>query len=236
MLLKKITPLCDSILNKLGVPVGVGIDTYCVDNFIKKHSQFLKKTDKVLDAGAGSCPYKKYFNPNQYNSTDVSDERSEHTFLCSLEKIPVPDNTYDMVVCTQVLEHVPYPQKVIDEFYRILKLDGKLLLTAPLGWMVHGEPYHFFNFTCYGLELLFKNSGFTVISIDAKGGIFWYISDLIKDLPIPIVKHFIQVYLFFLDKFDKKQRCTLGYNCYVVKKSDKNVFCVINKNGYRWFV
>jgi len=212
-MLEKVTPIIDKFLTKHGIPTA--IHSYCIDKFIGDFSELLNGNIRVLDAGAGICAYKKYFSHVNYESTDIKGDN--HTFLCSIDDIPVSDNSYDVIICTQVLEHVPYPQKVIDEFYRVLKPGGKLLLTAPQGWMVHGEPYHFFNFTRYGLILLFDNAGFKIVSIDNCGGVFWYLNDIIRTLPVPVIKHFIQVFLFYLDKFDRVQKFTLGYNCYCVK-------------------
>ncbi|NIP26963.1 MAG: class I SAM-dependent methyltransferase, partial [Phycisphaerae bacterium] len=49
-----------------------------------------------------------------------------------LSSIPIQDNQYDMVICTQVLEHVPEPKAVLAELHRVLKLRGELWLSAPL--------------------------------------------------------------------------------------------------------
>jgi SAM-dependent methyltransferase len=95
------------------------------------------------------------------------------------------------------LEHVEYPQKVIKEFYRILKPKGKLFLTAPLAWRLHSEPYHFYNFTKYGLESLFKNAGFKVIFIKKRGGLFWFLEEIIKIIP---------PYIFFQQVFKKGKK------------------------------
>lgn len=121
-------------------------EAFSITTFMECAARIVKPSDKILDAGAGSCRYKKYFSHAQYESTDKS-TYFKHDFICSLEKIPTHNSSYDVIVCTQVLEHVEYPQKVINEFYRILKQEGKLFLTAPQGWGIHEEPYHFFNFT-----------------------------------------------------------------------------------------
>ncbi|MDP1728702.1 MAG: class I SAM-dependent methyltransferase [archaeon] len=217
-------------------------ETFSIVNFIKFASKQVKSSDKVLDAGAGSCPYKRYFSHAKYESTDFGDifdksSKNKHNFICNLDKIPRPNNTYDVILNTQVLEHVEYPQKVINEFYRILKPQGKLFLTAPQGWGIHDEPYHFFNFTKYGLKLLFKNAGFDIVFIKPRGGIFWYLGFRIRTLPsyiysqyqkwwllpiylfsLPICNYLIPLLFFHLDKLDKKRSYTLGYACYCKKK------------------
>jgi len=163
-------------------------EAYGITQFMEFASGQVKPSDKVLDAGAGSRPYEKYFAHAQYESTDFDDifdksSKDKHDFICTLDKIPREDNSYDVVINTQVLEHVEAPQAAVDEFYRILKPGGKLFLTAPQGWGIHGAPYHFFNFTKYGLESLFRKAGFKIEFIKPRGGMFWYVGKRIRTLP-----------------------------------------------------
>lgn len=176
-------------------------EEFSIKKFIEFVSKEVKEGERVLDTGAGKCPYKKYFSHTQYESTDFEDifekdYKENHNFICNLEKIPKADNFYDAILNTQVLEHIEHPQKVIEEFYRILKPGGKLFLTAPQESELHGEPYHFFNFTKYGLKALFKKAGFKIIFIKPRGGIFWFLAYKIKKLP----SYIFYQYLFEREK------------------------------------
>ncbi len=203
---------------------------YCIETFIKKSSAKIRKDSKVLDAGAGPQPYKYLFSHCSYESADIKDIDNTLTFVCSLDKIPRKDNYYDAIVSTAVLEHIEFPQKVINEFYRVLKRNGKLFMTIPQGWKLHQEPYNFFNFTKYGMESLLKNAGFKHFKIIPQGGYFWFLSDAIrfngvldqyKKYPIfyyplriiefPITNVIFPFILFFLDFLDKEKKWTLGY-------------------------
>ncbi len=161
------------------------MENYSIKNFMIWVSKQIKSGETILDAGAGERQYKKYFTHTKYESTDFSDtfypgSTNKHTFLCDLEKIPRKNNYYDTILCTQVLEHVPNPEKVLKEFHRILKSGGKLFLTAPQSWGIHGkEPYHYFNFTKYGLEVLFKKTEFRIHFIKPRGGFPWYLGKLL---------------------------------------------------------
>ena len=64
-------------------------------------------------------------------------------YVCDITDIPVSDDSFDVIICTEVLEHVPEPIKVIKEFSRILRKNGKMFITAPLGCGIHQEPYIF---------------------------------------------------------------------------------------------
>ncbi len=199
-------------------------------------SKKIKNGEVILDAGAGPCPYKHLFKHTNYKATDFADPYKLMDFTCSLDKIPRPSNTYDSVVSTEVLEHVSNPQKVIDEFYRVLKPKGRLFLTTPQQYMIHQEPYNFFYFTYYGLELLLKESGFKKYKIIPMGGYFWVLADLIKFnelldkkktnklvyyvlkiIGFPFTQIIFPLILFPLDFLDKRRKWTMGYTLEATK-------------------
>lgn len=194
---KLIRQLADTPLSLL-IRKRIDGEVYSIDRFMRFASALIKPSDRLLDAGAGTRPYRKYFCHSNYESTDITEPTGaglgkKHTFICNLEKIPAPKEHYDAVINTQVLEHVKNPQKAINEFYRILKYGGKLFLTAPQGLNLHGAPHHYFNFTKYGLEQLFKNAGFNIEFIKPRGGAFWLLGKIIKDFPITLlIPHFVQ--------------------------------------------
>lgn len=155
-----------------------------IEKFVEFASRQVKASDLILDAGSGHQRYKGYFSHAKYKSTDIEAlPGSEHDFVCSLDDIPKPDNTYDAVLCTQVLEHVEFPQRVVNEFYRTLKPGGMLFVSVPQGAGVHGAPYHFYNFTEYGLRSLLKEAGFEVRFVNHHGGCFWDLSKRMTTLP-----------------------------------------------------
>ena len=154
-----------------------------VFEFLVEQRQKMVDQSYVLDAGAGEQPYKRIFDGLNYESTDMPGGfyKMKHDFECELHDIPKPNDHYDVVVLTQVLEHVPDPQATLSEIYRVLKPNGKLLISVPLNGPLHGEPWHFFQFTHYGLNQLALNTGFHITEIEKIGGTFWLIG---KRLPI----------------------------------------------------
>ena len=205
-------------------------DRYCIEKFILQLSKNIPSENKLLDAGAGPGPYKKEFSHCKYEATDFIDNYNNLDFICNLENIPKKDEEYDVVLSTEVLEHVENPQKVLQEFFRILKVGGKLFMTIPQGWKLHQEPYNFFYFTKYGIESLLEKSGFKNIKIQKKGGYFWFLADAIrfngildqykkykfiyyplKIIEIPINHVILPFILFHLDFLDKEKKWTKGY-------------------------
>ncbi len=125
----------------------------------------------LLDVGAGRS---RRYAPvctgvTSYKTMDVSDA-GKPDIVGSAEAIPLPDASFDSVLCTQVLEHVPHPVKVIEEIFRVLKPGGLCLLTAPQWNELHEVPHDYFRYTCFGLKTLFEDAGFTVEHIDQRGG------------------------------------------------------------------
>jgi SAM-dependent methyltransferase len=160
------------------------IDRFVFDTVVKQ----IHPENKVLDAGAGSGRYRNALSFARYEATDFADifdqgSKDKMDFICSLDDIPKPDNTYDVIVNMQVLEHVEYPEKVISELHRILKPGGKLFLSTSQTFGIHGAPYNFFFYTRYGLESLFRRAGFEDIRITPRGGVFWVLAKIFNILP-----------------------------------------------------
>ncbi len=203
---------------------------YAIEKFVAWSARDLKPGAKILDAGAGPAPYKYLISHAVYEATDFQ-KTSEHIdFVCSLEKIPRKKESYDAILSTEVLEHVEHPQKVLDEFFRILKKGGKVYLTVPQSWKLHQEPYNFYYFTKYGLASAFREAGFKKCHITPKGGFFWFLSDVfrfnglldqykkhrwlyypLKVIEYPFTNIIIPFLCFYLDRLDKEKKWTLGY-------------------------
>jgi len=153
------------------------------DLWIERQTSELRDGLLVLDIGAGSCPYRKHFSRCDYKTQDfavlTADQLRDRTgydaidYVCDAADIPVPDEHFDAVICTEVLEHVPEPIKVIREIARILKPGGKLLLTAPLGSGIHQAPYHFYGgYTPYWYQRFLTQAGFSDVQVEPNGGFF----------------------------------------------------------------
>lgn len=134
---------------------------------------------KVLDVGAGAGPYRHYFDHCQYSTHDFGAEPSTLgryaplDYQSDVSSIPVETGSFDVILCTEVLEHVPEPIVAVREFARILKAGGRLILTAPLGSWLHQEPYHFYGgYTPHWYERFLAEAGFVDISVKPNGGFF----------------------------------------------------------------
>jgi len=153
---------------------------------------------KLLDVGAGLSPYKPFFLKyvKEYIRLDAYDYDGEKPDIISDgETISLPNNSIDTILCTQVLEHAPYPQKMIEEIYRVLKPNGICILTTHMANPLHGLPHDYYRFTRICFEkILFKK--FKKVIVKENGGallsifqfINWGLTDTLpKFLAMPFV-------------------------------------------------
>ena len=137
----------------------------------------------LLDIGCGGKPYQDLFVDRimgylglDYPPTHLAVEEVARVAMADVygdgAHLPIRSETMDTVLCTQTLEHVPEPWAVMDEIARVLRPGGHLILTVPLEWGLHGEPYDFYRYTMYGLRHLAERSGLVVKYIRPRGG-FW---------------------------------------------------------------
>jgi len=112
---------------------------------------------KVLDVGGQYCPYYPLFRDKcvSYASMDVVDTPIVD-IVCNAEEMPLEDCSYDLVLCTQVLEHCTNPQRIVDECHRVLKPGGTLLVTVPSAFPQHGYPADNWRFMPDGLRHLLR--------------------------------------------------------------------------------
>ncbi|HEY6510272.1 MAG TPA: class I SAM-dependent methyltransferase [Vicinamibacterales bacterium] len=136
-------------------------------------------TDKsflVLDAGAGSAPYQDLFAHVTYETADVAatpgKDYSHITYVCDVVDVPVADGRFDLVWCSQTLEHVPEPVAALREFHRILKPGGECWLTAPFYYEEHEAPWDFYRFTQYAWQRFAEVVGFEVVEIEWMEGYY----------------------------------------------------------------
>jgi len=124
----------------------------------------------VLDIGCGHKPYRDHFGRSRYFGMDRTAEDSRPDFLGDACRIPIQTGAVDIVFSTQVIEHVPKPDQMLREFNRVLKPGGFLVLTGPMYWPLHEEPFDFYRFTKYGFVHLLRESGFADWEIREDGG------------------------------------------------------------------
>jgi SAM-dependent methyltransferase len=118
-----------------------------LDRFIAAHASPLR----TLDIGAQNGPYAAHF-PRRV-ALDIQRGIGVQV-IGDAQALGIRDASFDVVLCTEVLEHLPDPQRAIDEMYRVLVPGGQLLLTTRFLFPIHDAPHDYFRFTKYGLRHL----------------------------------------------------------------------------------
>src|SRR6266516_2675360 len=113
---------------------------------------------RMLDVGCGYRPYEPYFAPHasEYVGVDVDNPAADLQGV--VEALPVPDDSYDVVLCTQVLEHTNDPALAVRELARVVAPGGRVLASTHGTAVYHPAPNDFWRWTHTGLEQLFTTN------------------------------------------------------------------------------
>jgi len=170
------------------------------ESWLKAQLSAIPAGESIIDVGAGEGRFRKYCRHLEYVSQDfgkyegVGDGRGMQTgkwdvdgidIVSDITKIPVKSGTFDNVLCTEVLEHVPHPELAVAEIARVLKPGGRLVLTAPFVSYTHFSPYFFCTgFSRYWYEEVLPIYGFRIRKMVSRGNYFDYICQELVRTPM----------------------------------------------------
>lgn len=122
--------------------------------FLERYST----TETVLEIGGNRIKnnhsYEDIF-PNRH-TLDIDPARKPDT-VGDAHNLPFEDNSFNNILCTEVLEHLHTPEVAIAEMKRVLKPAGSLILTTRFVYPIHDAPNDYYRFTEYGLKYLFRD-------------------------------------------------------------------------------
>ncbi len=133
---------------------------------------------RTLDLGAGSAKYRSLIMPKASTYTTFDMVPGPHIDIVGdILNLPIPEDSFDTVVSTQVLEHVEKPWVMVQQIRRVLVQGGTCILSAPFLIPYHADPHDYFRYTVTGLSSLFLNEGFEVIECKQYGRVFSTLSE-----------------------------------------------------------
>lgn len=121
--------------------------------------------DRVLDYGCGGSPYRSLFSASTYHRADLSGGADLDFAIDASGRLPVSDSTYEFVLSSQVLEHVPKPEVYLSECFRVLEPGGSLLVTTHGSFWDHACPDDYWRWTARGLKQVIEAAGFATIDL-----------------------------------------------------------------------
>ncbi len=138
-----------AVFRRLRRALFAKITRVTLDRFVQEHAS----TARTLDIGAQTGPYAVCF-PNRV-AIDLTPRPGIHV-VTDAQRLAFCDGSFEVILCTEVLEHIPDPQSAIDEMFRVLAPGGRLVLTTRFLFPIHDAPHDYFRFTKYGLRHLLR--------------------------------------------------------------------------------
>ncbi len=158
------------------------------DRWVQAQFAALPAGWRLLDVGAGEMPYKKFCAHLEYVSQDFAAYEGQGDgnglqmgkfsaqsvdMVCDILEIPAPEHSFDAVLCTEVLEHVPDPVRALEKICGLIRPSGRLLITAPFSSLAHFTPYYYCTgFSEYFWKFHLERLGFTKMDITPLRGIY----------------------------------------------------------------
>jgi SAM-dependent methyltransferase len=118
---------------------------------------------RVLEIGSRAainqevmCDLRSLFPKSEYIGVDMQ-KGTGVDMVADATKLPFPDNSFDLLLCFETLEHCDEPWKVVSEIERVSKKNGGIILSSQQNFPLHMHPSDYFRYTPYGLSSLIKN-------------------------------------------------------------------------------
>lgn len=193
----------------------------------KRLNKFIEENKSdlfTLDIGCSNSPYSKFF-PNRIG-LDMN-RGKEVDVVGDAHNQPFKDNEFDIILCTEVLEHLSEPKMAISEMRRLLKQNGKLLLTTRFIFPLHDTPQDYYRYTIYGLRELFK-TGWKIEKIEYESNTIQSLAILIQRIAFQCDILWFKPFKFFLLILSKIIYylgfiITKEYGSKVTKREEKNI-------------
>lgn len=212
-----------------------------IEPSVREASSFAR--GRMLDIGCGTRRYEWIFKDavHQYIGLDWPqlESRALPDVMGDAMMTPFADASFDVVLATELMEHLPSPEAFLREVARLLKPGGAVIMSVPFLEPLHEEPRDFYRFTPHSLRLLLGQQGFSIRKLWKKGG-WWsvvlgsFINQAIYDwatsldssgqrtygimsyvvLPVCAAAQWLA---YHLDKLFGSNRYTLGYTLVAVR-------------------
>lgn len=186
-------------------------------NFLKENLEFFNGV--LLDIGCGEMPYRNFLFNNsrvrKYIGIDIEeaivyDSKIKPDLYWDGKYVPLNNCSTDSILITEVLEHVPDPQIIFKESFRVLKKGGRIFLTTPFIFPLHESPNDEYRYTPYSIERLAIGAGFKKVDIKPLGGINAALAQILSINKNKFTKLLSIPLIYLLVKIDKKPKLEDG--------------------------
>jgi SAM-dependent methyltransferase len=208
---------------------------------VARAASALASGSRVLDAGAGDAPYRPLFAHCSYVTQDwpesVHAGGARADIVADLHRLPAGVGDFDFVVCTEVIEHVVKPERVLAELARVTRPGGGLLLTVPFVGALHEEPHDYWRPTSHALHHLLEEAGFRDVEVEPLTGWWGMLAHTLRfyglathpvgrrpglaarvtALALLGLSQLLTALVPALDRLDSRRALPLGWSCRAVR-------------------
>ena len=192
-MIKNIQKLFDAIYKITNVPTK-----YLYDD-LRDFSRYVCTDDDmiILDVGGGDSPYSSIFPSNYFISLDII-SHDDTSIIADALFLPIRNNTMDLILCIEVMEHLSNPFLAFTELSNVLKDKKNMILTTPFLHGLHTDV-DFFRLTNQALLLISEQNKLNITKINFRGGYLTTLVDILHELPYE-----------YLGPFERKADYTIG--------------------------
>jgi SAM-dependent methyltransferase len=146
---------------------------------------------RLLDLGCGNVPlfglYRGMVDEVLCVDWPASRHQKQHVDVFADLTLPLPlhDSSFDTILLSDVLEHIPNPENLVGEIARLLRPGGATVIGVPFLYWIHETPHDYNRYTRYQLERLLTNAGLEIAHLAEIGGSPEVIADIMAKTLAP---------------------------------------------------
>jgi SAM-dependent methyltransferase len=195
----------------------------------------------LADLGCGNVPFFPLYKDYATSITCADWPNSAHSnqyldYECDLNKpLPFASESFDTIIISEVLEHIANPELIWTEMARILRPDGKILLSVPFFYKIHEAPFDYYRYTEFALRHLAEKNHLKTIDLKIFGGLPEILADVFAKnfTKIPVVGKALAIMtqslclIFLKTGFGKRVSQNTG------KAYPLGYFMIVQKSNYQ---
>lgn len=135
-------------------------------DYFKNKLSRLPQKGEILDIGAGPSQFYSLFERfNAYIGVDFHPYEHVSVVADITKRFPFSDSSFDVVILSNTIEHIPNTNDLLRECFRVLRPGGSMIATVPFLMRIHQAPYDFNRYTSFALKKFASDAGFHSVEV-----------------------------------------------------------------------
>jgi ubiquinone/menaquinone biosynthesis C-methylase UbiE len=171
--------------HEMGLRHGIGYSMrrYYVDLFFFSRKKDFVSANRILDLGGTRGKKRGQFNLYDHTekvlTANISADKGTD-IVCDGACLPLADDSFDVIICAEVLEHVTSPEKILSEISRVLSPGGRAYITAPFLFPIHADPHDYRRFTPACWKYMLTEARLIPLEIIQQGTFWSVLADIFR--------------------------------------------------------